>query len=317
MIGLRAGRRRRLARGRRRGARAGLVVNAPNPETIRLLPPLTITADELGEGISPSARRPSTTPPPRLRTGLPVARILQIFRPGPAARSATSACSPPSCRREDTRSRSAGLRHDGHDFGLPFLRGGDPARVRAGRRLGARSARSAPRLSRLPARPDPRSRRPGRGRGPPGTTRTTGYAADPHARIDTRSTTAPGADGPESRLRSARACPDAAREQRPLRLRGRARDRRADRCRGQGARRAQRHRADAGRAPGLQPDLSDFAAGGPLVVAVSELFARKGVEVLMAAMPSDLIRPPGRATDRRRRGAGPAAVESARARSPG
>ena len=30
----------------------GLVVNAPNPETIRLLPALTITADDLGEGIS-------------------------------------------------------------------------------------------------------------------------------------------------------------------------------------------------------------------------------------------------------------------------
>ena len=31
---------------------AGLVVNAPNPETIRLLPALTITAGELGEGIA-------------------------------------------------------------------------------------------------------------------------------------------------------------------------------------------------------------------------------------------------------------------------
>ena len=30
---------------------AGVVVNAPNPETIRLLPPLTITADQLAEGI--------------------------------------------------------------------------------------------------------------------------------------------------------------------------------------------------------------------------------------------------------------------------
>ena len=30
---------------------AGVVVNAPNPETIRLLPPLTITADELAEGL--------------------------------------------------------------------------------------------------------------------------------------------------------------------------------------------------------------------------------------------------------------------------
>ena len=30
----------------------GLVVNAPNPETIRLLPALTISADDLGEGIS-------------------------------------------------------------------------------------------------------------------------------------------------------------------------------------------------------------------------------------------------------------------------
>jgi acetylornithine/N-succinyldiaminopimelate aminotransferase len=30
---------------------AGVVVNAPNPETIRLLPPLTIASDELGDGI--------------------------------------------------------------------------------------------------------------------------------------------------------------------------------------------------------------------------------------------------------------------------
>jgi acetylornithine/succinyldiaminopimelate/putrescine aminotransferase len=31
--------------------RRGLVVNAPNPDTIRLLPALTIAADDLGEGI--------------------------------------------------------------------------------------------------------------------------------------------------------------------------------------------------------------------------------------------------------------------------
>ena len=36
----------------RRGLELGVVVNAPNPETIRLLPPLTIAADELGEGLA-------------------------------------------------------------------------------------------------------------------------------------------------------------------------------------------------------------------------------------------------------------------------
>ncbi len=36
----------------RRGLELGVVVNAPNPETIRLLPPLTISADELGEGLA-------------------------------------------------------------------------------------------------------------------------------------------------------------------------------------------------------------------------------------------------------------------------
>ena len=36
----------------RRALELGVVVNAPNPETIRLLPPLTISADELGEGLS-------------------------------------------------------------------------------------------------------------------------------------------------------------------------------------------------------------------------------------------------------------------------
>ncbi len=30
----------------------GLVVNAPNPETIRLLPPLTITAEETSRGVA-------------------------------------------------------------------------------------------------------------------------------------------------------------------------------------------------------------------------------------------------------------------------
>jgi acetylornithine aminotransferase len=30
----------------------GVVVNAPNPSTIRLLPPLTIDASDLAEGIS-------------------------------------------------------------------------------------------------------------------------------------------------------------------------------------------------------------------------------------------------------------------------
>ena len=30
----------------------GVVVNAPNPETIRLLPPLTIDAADLGEGLA-------------------------------------------------------------------------------------------------------------------------------------------------------------------------------------------------------------------------------------------------------------------------
>ena len=40
------------ARGRRCGARAGgLVVNAPNPETIRLLPALTISAGEVAQGL--------------------------------------------------------------------------------------------------------------------------------------------------------------------------------------------------------------------------------------------------------------------------
>jgi predicted acetylornithine/succinylornithine family transaminase len=36
----------------RRALELGVVVNAPNPETIRLLPPLTITGDELGEGLT-------------------------------------------------------------------------------------------------------------------------------------------------------------------------------------------------------------------------------------------------------------------------
>ncbi len=36
----------------------------------------------------------------------------------------------------------------------------------------------------------------------------------------------------------------------------------------------------------VRPDLASFAVGGPLVVAVSELFARKGVEVLLRAMPA-------------------------------
>ncbi len=36
----------------RRGLDLGVVLNAPNPETIRLLPPLTITPAELGEGLS-------------------------------------------------------------------------------------------------------------------------------------------------------------------------------------------------------------------------------------------------------------------------
>ncbi|MFN8113673.1 MAG: acetylornithine transaminase [Solirubrobacterales bacterium] len=36
----------------RRALELGVVVNAPNPETIRLLPPLTISADELGEGLA-------------------------------------------------------------------------------------------------------------------------------------------------------------------------------------------------------------------------------------------------------------------------
>ncbi len=31
---------------------AGLVVNAPNPETIRLLPPLTISAAETAQGVA-------------------------------------------------------------------------------------------------------------------------------------------------------------------------------------------------------------------------------------------------------------------------
>ena len=47
-------------------------------------------------------------------------------------------------------------------------------------------------------------------------------------------------------------------------------------------------------APGPPPErLSEFAAGGPLIVAVSELFARKGVEVLIEAMPSVLAAHPG------------------------
>ncbi len=36
----------------------------------------------------------------------------------------------------------------------------------------------------------------------------------------------------------------------------------------------------------LPSELARFAAGGPLIVAVSELFARKGVEVLLSAMPA-------------------------------
>jgi glycosyltransferase involved in cell wall biosynthesis len=36
----------------------------------------------------------------------------------------------------------------------------------------------------------------------------------------------------------------------------------------------------------IRPDLASFADGGPLIVAVSELFARKGVEVLLRAMPA-------------------------------
>ncbi len=36
----------------RRALELGVVVNAPNPETIRLLPPLTISAGELGEGLA-------------------------------------------------------------------------------------------------------------------------------------------------------------------------------------------------------------------------------------------------------------------------
>jgi predicted acetylornithine/succinylornithine family transaminase len=35
----------------RKALELGVVVNAPNPETIRLLPPLTISAEELGEGL--------------------------------------------------------------------------------------------------------------------------------------------------------------------------------------------------------------------------------------------------------------------------
>ncbi len=31
---------------------SGLVVNAPNPETIRLLPPLVVTADEVQTGVA-------------------------------------------------------------------------------------------------------------------------------------------------------------------------------------------------------------------------------------------------------------------------
>lgn len=64
----------------------------------------------------------------------------------------------------------------------------------------------------------------------------------------------------------------------------------------------------------LQPDLADFAAGGPLVVAVSELFARKGVEVLLAAMPAIRSALPGARLIVAGEGPDRAAVESARAR---
>ena len=53
MIGIAPrGRRRRRERSPRKRSPAGLVVNAPNPETIRLLPPLTIDAADLGEGLA-------------------------------------------------------------------------------------------------------------------------------------------------------------------------------------------------------------------------------------------------------------------------
>jgi glycogen(starch) synthase len=64
----------------------------------------------------------------------------------------------------------------------------------------------------------------------------------------------------------------------------------------------------------LQPDLARFAAGGPLIVAVSELFARKGVEVLLAAMPAIRSAHPGTRLIVAGEGPDRAAVESARER---
>ena len=53
MIGVAPRRRARFAaRSRRARSSAGVVVNAPNPETIRLLPPLTIGAEELAQGLA-------------------------------------------------------------------------------------------------------------------------------------------------------------------------------------------------------------------------------------------------------------------------
>ena len=63
-------------------------------------------------------------------------------------------------------------------------------------------------------------------------------------------------------------------------------------ARGQGARRPQRHRRRWPRAR-CRSDSPTSRQGGPLIVAVSELFARKGVEVLIEAMPAILGGHPG------------------------
>jgi acetylornithine/succinyldiaminopimelate/putrescine aminotransferase len=40
------------ARGLQRPARAGLIVNAVNPTTLRLVPPITVTDDEIDEAVA-------------------------------------------------------------------------------------------------------------------------------------------------------------------------------------------------------------------------------------------------------------------------
>ena len=158
----------------------GVVVNAPNPETIRLLPALTISADDLGEGIS----RLRASPLRRRRRGLErpadgpdpadlQAQDRRYVQPRRRARRRAR-------RARDTRSRSAARPpRTAMISGCRFYAAEIPRGFAPAGRLG-RDPRGRRRLSRLPARPDPRSRRPGRGRGPPGTTRTTGDAADPH-----------------------------------------------------------------------------------------------------------------------------------------